>query len=115
MCNCSQAAITDAAFAHLSGIHTLNMSECNQAGITDAAFAHLRGIHTLIMGMCTQAGITDAAISHLRGIHTLSMCYCSDSITGSTFDQLHGISDLMVTNEDLFAVARDLGLNVEFG
>ena len=49
---------TGAAFAHLCGIHTLNMSLCEQDSITDAAFAHLRGIHTLHMGGCRQPGIT---------------------------------------------------------
>jgi hypothetical protein len=48
------------------------MSECSQAGITDAAFAHLGGIHTLCVRGCSQAGITDAAFVHLRGIHTLA-------------------------------------------
>ena len=50
--------VTDAAFAHLRGIHTLSMSFCNQASITDAAFAYLRGIHTLHMWDCNQATIT---------------------------------------------------------
>ena len=49
MIYCNQAGITDAAFAHLTGIRTLDMSYCNQAGITDMAFAHLAGIHTLDM------------------------------------------------------------------
>ena len=63
--------LTDAAFVHLKGIHTLDMHECNQ--ITDAAFAHLKGIHTLDMGECNQDTITDAAFVHLKGIHTLQM------------------------------------------
>ena len=37
--------ITDAGLAHLTGIHTLYMSEC--ARVTDAGLAHLTGIHTL--------------------------------------------------------------------
>jgi hypothetical protein len=47
----------------------LNMRGCTQAGITDAAFASLRGIHTLQMVDCTQAGITDAAFAHLSTRH----------------------------------------------
>ena len=35
-------AVTDAAFAHLRDIYTLDMSYCNQHTITDAAIAHLR-------------------------------------------------------------------------
>jgi hypothetical protein len=41
--------ITDATFAHLRGIHKLNMSRCEQAGITAAAFVHLCGIRVLYM------------------------------------------------------------------
>jgi hypothetical protein len=37
---CSQAGITDAAFAHLKGIHTLNMSRCGHAGISSALRDH---------------------------------------------------------------------------
>ena len=39
--HCSQATITDAAFAHLQGIHTLNMSYRNKGAVADAVFAHL--------------------------------------------------------------------------
>ena len=70
---CFQSAITDAAFVHLKGIHTLNMISCFQDTITDAAFVHLKGIHTLKMGFCNQATITDAAIANLQGIHTLDL------------------------------------------
>ena len=43
--------------------------------VTDAAFAHLRGIHVLHRGGCSQAGITDAAFARLRGIKFLDMSY----------------------------------------
>jgi hypothetical protein len=87
--------ITDAAFANLAGIHTLDMSFCNQGTITDAAFAHLAGIHTLKMGVCNQPAITDAAFANLRGIHTLSMNYCSQpTITDAAFSYLAGIHSL---------------------
>jgi hypothetical protein len=65
--------ITDAAFEHLTGIHTLTMSGCKD--ITDAAFVHLAGIHILNMGGCK--GITDAALVHLRGIQLLNMGGCT--------------------------------------
>ena len=55
---CSQAGITDAAFVHLKGIHTLDMSWYHQGGITDAAFAHLAGIYALNMSKCDQMTIT---------------------------------------------------------
>jgi hypothetical protein len=90
----------------------LNMRGCTQAGITDAAFACLRGIHTQQMVDCTQAGITDAAFAHLRGIHTLDVSGCGEAITGSGFGQLVGISRLLVSDYDLFNVATDLSLAV---
>jgi hypothetical protein len=40
-------SITDAAFVHLAGIHTLDMRSCHQATITDACVSHLVGINTL--------------------------------------------------------------------
>ncbi len=57
----SRAAVTDAAFAHLAGIHTLDISRCNQRMITDAAFAHLRGIRTLTTSFCAPAVVAAAA------------------------------------------------------
>ncbi len=57
---CRQAGITDAAFAHLAGIHTLQMGRCNQVGITDAAFAHLHGIYALFMTGCGPARVAAA-------------------------------------------------------
>jgi len=39
----------DKDFLYLRGIGKLDMSDCDQNGITDAAFAHLSGIHTLSM------------------------------------------------------------------
>jgi hypothetical protein len=52
------AQITDAGLAHLTGIHTLDMSRC--ARITDAGLAHLTGIHTLYVRGCTPAIIASA-------------------------------------------------------
>jgi hypothetical protein len=51
------------------------MGECR--GVTDAAFAHLRGIHTLDMSYCSQDTITPAAFMHLRGIHALDTARCA--------------------------------------
>ena len=70
---CDQYDISDAAFAHLAGIHTLGMSFCSP-DITGAASAHLAGIHTLNMEGCSQATITDAAFDYLAGIHSLNAC-----------------------------------------
>ena len=55
------------------------MRWCRQDSITDAAFAHLRGIHTLRMSYCSQPTITDAAFAHLRGVRVLTMLDCSDA------------------------------------
>ena len=78
--HCVQApTITDAAFFHLEGIHTLDTSGCMQTTISDAAFAHLAGIHTLDMRACTQATITDAAFAHIRGLHSLGLIGCNQA------------------------------------
>ena len=42
MHGCDQDTITDAAFVHLAGVHTLHMSECTQDTITDACRRRLR-------------------------------------------------------------------------
>ena len=92
---CVQPAITDAAFAHLAGIQRLSITCCSQATITDAAFAHLQGIQLLNMSQCSQ--FTDAAFVHLRGIHTLYMWMCSQpAITDAAFVHLRGIHTLVM-------------------
>ena len=97
MQGCDQATITDSAFVHLRGIHSLDIAGCNQATITDAAFVHLKGIRELVMIGCNQATITDAAFAHLRGIHTLHMSGCNQvSITDAAFAHLVGIHTLGV-------------------
>ena len=65
---CSQSTITDAAFVHLRGIHTLYMGACHQA-IIGATFEHLQGIHTLLMQACKN--ITPLNIAKLVGITVL--------------------------------------------
>ena len=50
------------------------MSWCNQATITDGAFAHLAGIHTLDMGLCTQATITVACRARLQQAGIADLC-----------------------------------------
>jgi hypothetical protein len=60
------ARITDAGLAHLTGIHTLDMSRCTR--ITDAGLAHLTGIHTLNMYGCNPAIIAAARALRLRVI-----------------------------------------------
>ena len=62
MIGCGQATITDAAFVHTRGIHTLEMTNCNQATITDAAFIHLGGINTLTATNSNETTITRAAV-----------------------------------------------------
>jgi len=87
--------ITDAAFIHLKGIHTLNLRGCNQ--ITDSAFVHLDGIKELDIGDCNQ--ITDAAFVYLKGIHRLDMWGCS-KITDAAFVNLKGIHTLKMNGCD---------------
>jgi hypothetical protein len=40
---CDQHTITDGSFAHLAGIHTLDMAGCSQTTITAACRARLAG------------------------------------------------------------------------
>ncbi len=67
-----RADLTDADFAHLAGVKTLNMERCT--GVSNAGLADLTGIHTLDTRVCL--GITDAGLAHLTGIHTLDMGVC---------------------------------------
>ncbi len=95
MTGCDQRFITDAAFAHLAGIQWLSIFGCDQAPLTDAAFVHLRGIQVLNMSCCYQ--LTDAAFVHLRGIHTLFMSYCRQpAISDAAFAHLAGIDTLVM-------------------
>jgi hypothetical protein len=55
--------VTNAGLAHLTGIHTLDMTFCAQ--ITDAGLAHLTGIQGLVMRSCTPACI---AAAHALGL-----------------------------------------------
>lgn len=55
------STITDRAFAHLTGLHALDMSECSQSTITDKAFSHLLGLHVLSMAGCDQSTIPAGA------------------------------------------------------
>jgi hypothetical protein len=112
--------------AHLTGIHTLDMSGCRQityaglahlngtlkmincAQITDAGLAHLTVIHT---NMWNCALITDASLAHLTGIHTLDMSWCTQ-ITEAGLAHLTGIQTLYVRgcNPATIAASRALRL-----
>lgn len=81
----SCVGLTDAAFAHLTACHTLDMSHCNQSGITNAAFVHLGAVRVLNMSGCNQAGITGAAFSFLPELRSLGI---SQSIFG-LYPRLH--------------------------
>ena len=54
MTGCDQATITDAAFAHLKGIHTLNIRDCNGSLITHAANDYLFGTTNLFYDTCSE-------------------------------------------------------------
>ena len=82
-------AVTDAAFVHLRGIHTLGINRCDQLTITDAAFAHLQGIYILGINRCNQVMNTDAAFVQLRGIQELYMRGCNQAtISGAALVSL---------------------------
>jgi len=100
MSNCK--LVTDAGLAHLSGIHTLYMSGCEL--MTDAGLAHLSGIHTLDMRGCKL--VTDVGLAHLSGIHTLWMSG-SNLVTDAGLAHLTGIHTLLMPNCEL---VTDVGL-----
>jgi hypothetical protein len=57
---CKQPAITDAAFVHLRGIHTLVIEGCSQATITGTTFYFLQRISMLVVRDCSAAAIATA-------------------------------------------------------
>jgi len=92
-------AVTDAGFAHLINVVTLNMSRCRQRAITDAAFANLRRLRMLDMSGCNQISITDGAFEHLRDVHTLNMSGADQvTITDAAFAPLRGVRKLNVSD-----------------
>ena len=101
MAGCSD--VTDAAFAHLRDIHTLDMTCCDQPAITDAAFVPLAGLQRLCIGSCSQASITDAALAPLRGIKLLNMSACMQ-FTDAAFAHLRGIHTLHMRSCDQPAI-----------
>ena len=86
--------LEDAAFVHLKGSHTLDISHCLH--LTDAAVVHLKGIHTLNAHCCN---FTDAMVVHLKGIHTLHIS--SWVITTASIVHLKGIHTLFTNAWDL--------------
>ena len=85
------------------------MSECDQDAITDAAFAHLREIHTLDTSNCNQAGITAATIAHLRGNRLLRMRGCNFDVIRAARDSGHNLAGL---SESFFAARSRFRLSV---
>lgn len=71
MAHCIQSTITDKAFEHLAGLHTLNMMGCDQSTITNRAVQHLSGLHTLDMTYCYQNTITNGVCAHLSKVSTV--------------------------------------------
>ena len=98
-----QAGVTDAAFAHLAGIATLNIAFCIQ--ITDAAFAPLAALTSLNMCGCNL--ITDAAFERLTHLRSLNISNCTQAnITGvniKLLTELHTLrhSDCTATISDV--------------
>src|SRR3989338_1611563 len=86
---CHQETITDKAFKHLKGIHTLNISNINS--IIDKTFEQLEGISSLDISccnqntitnkifnleLCSQTTITKDALLKLEKIEYLNINYC---------------------------------------
>lgn len=89
-------SVTDAAFVHLKGIHTLNMGSCDQPSITDDAFTHLKGIDTLHIFDCSQ--LSSAVFTHLKDTRVLNIAHCpqlipTDNVTGRPYLHMAGHTD----------------------
>ncbi len=69
------SSITNAAFAPLRALHTLNISSMQQ--LTDAVFVHLTSLRHLDISCCRS--ITDAAFAHLTHLETLVMRECKQN------------------------------------
>ena len=68
-------SLTDAAFVHLQGIHTLSMTGCTQATVTDRVFSYFKDIRVLSARNCPQ--FTDAALKYpLPNIRYLDITGC---------------------------------------
>lgn len=97
---------TDAAITHLRGIRHIEVSNNGWIGhswITDDAFVHLQGIHTLkIRGF---RRITNAIFEHLRGINTLEITNCP-GITTRSLAPIVGI-DTFIYNKYEFLETDD--------
>ena len=77
-------------FLYLRGLHTLSAKGCK--GITEAALAHLKGIHTLdISSSSGQQGIFHPTLGPLAGINTLNIsgCILGGEALGSSLKSLH--------------------------
>jgi hypothetical protein len=67
--------LVDADFAHLRGVHTVNLRDVS--GLSDAAFAHLEGVRTLLT--FDVHGFSPDAMRHVRGARELVL-KCSDAL-----------------------------------
>jgi hypothetical protein len=112
----SCVGLTDAAFAHLTSCHTLDMSHCNQSGITNAGFAHLGAVRALNMSGCNQAGITDAAFRFLPELRSLGISQSTFGLfprlhlTDRAFTSLVNLESLCASGLDSISDASFKGL-----
>jgi len=88
---CSQAALTDAAFAPLKSLRSLNISGCRQ--FTNAAFAHLTGLTLFDMSGCHQLSITDGRFGRLTSLTELRLRH-SFQLTDAAFGSLAPLTSL---------------------
>ena len=73
---CRLGSDAETLFSHLRGVKELGMSRCKDStgqyiAITDAALAHLQGIHKLDLRGCDLTLVTATGLSHLVGIRGL--------------------------------------------
>ena len=89
--------VSDAWFPSFAGLQRLIMSDCAQAALTDAAFAHVKGsLRFLVAGNCAQ--LSDAAFAHFENgkLDTLVL-WNNYSLSDRAFEALGGsLSTLII-------------------
>jgi hypothetical protein len=105
MPHCNQP-ISDLAFSHLEGIHTLDISYCNQLAISDQTFSFLKGIHDLDMNFCPLPNITGAAFHFLVGASLAPSHEAHALLEGCTLAMIAGAEMAGLISQEQAAFSR---------
>lgn len=94
-----EAAIDDAALAHLQGLSNLATIELSGQPITDDGLKHLAELPCVQKLYLDGTKITDAGLAHLKGLkHVEVLAVNETAVTGSGLSQLGAMTQLRVLN-----------------